>query len=167
MLYLLAVQHRSNKVVSIFVLLIFLTASAGAGTIVPGAMSIGGITDPNRFICLAWGAVIGAIAFVLLLSGGLDALRQATLLAGVPFALIAIFMRYALYRGLGAFGGAPRTTGPARRRACGGAISGPANHEPRQVPRQIALTEPPRVPEGVPFSSASRAATAATAKRCL
>jgi len=99
MLYLLAVQQRSNKVVSIFVLLIFLTASAGAGTIVPGSMSVGGITDPNRFICLAWGAVIGAIAFVLLLRGGFDALRQATLLAGVPFALIAIFMRYALYRG--------------------------------------------------------------------
>ena len=55
---------------SIFVLWIFLAASAGAGTIVLGQMSVGGIMDPNRFICLAWGAVIGAMAFVLLLSGG-------------------------------------------------------------------------------------------------
>ena len=69
MLYLLAVHHRSNQIMSIFVLSIFLAASAGAGTIVLGAMPVGGIAGPNRFICLAWGAVIGAIAFVLPLSG--------------------------------------------------------------------------------------------------
>jgi len=44
--------------------------------------------------------VIGAMAFVLLAAGGLDALRQAALLAGVPFAIIMIFMCYALYKGL-------------------------------------------------------------------
>ena len=44
--------------------------------------------------------MIGAMAFVLLAAGGLDALRQAALLAGVPFALIMIFMCYALYKGL-------------------------------------------------------------------
>ncbi len=99
MLYLLAVRHRSNQIVSIFVLSIFLAASAGAGTIVLGAMPVGGIPDPNRFICLAWGAVIGAIVFVLPLSGGLDALRQATLLVGCRSQLIMIFMCYALYKG--------------------------------------------------------------------
>ncbi|HEX2108698.1 MAG TPA: hypothetical protein VHF70_05410, partial [Rubrobacteraceae bacterium] len=70
MLHLLAVRHRSNQIVSIFVLSIFLAASAGAGTIVLGAMPVGGIPDPNRFICLAWGAVICVIVFVLPLSGG-------------------------------------------------------------------------------------------------
>ncbi len=65
-----------------------------------GEMSVGGIRDPNRFIRLAWGVVIGAMAGVLLLSGGLDALRQAALLAGVPFALIMIFICYSLYKGL-------------------------------------------------------------------
>ena len=42
--------------------------------------------------------MIGAIAFVLLL-GGLDVLRRAVLLAGVPFAIIMIFICYALYKG--------------------------------------------------------------------
>ena len=98
MLYLLAVHHRSNQIVSIFVLSIFLATSAGAGTIVLGAMPVGGIADPNRFICLAWGALIGAIVFVLLLSGA----RRAP--AGgppgrVPFTIIMIFMGYALYKG--------------------------------------------------------------------
>jgi choline-glycine betaine transporter len=85
--------------VSIFGLWIFLAASADEGSVVLGAMSVGGITGPNRFICLAWGAVIGAMVFVLLLTGGTDALRQAALLAGVPFAIIMIFMCYALYKG--------------------------------------------------------------------
>jgi glycine betaine transporter len=88
------------SLVSIFMLWIFFVAGADAGTIVLGQMSAGGIEDTNRFIRLAWGAVIGAMAFVLLLSGGLDALRQAALLAGLPFAVIMIFMCYALYKGL-------------------------------------------------------------------
>ena len=53
MRYLLAVRHRSNQIVSIFVLSIFLATSAGAGAIVLGAIPVGGIMDPNRFICLA------------------------------------------------------------------------------------------------------------------
>jgi glycine betaine transporter len=88
------------SLVSIFMLWIFFVAGADAGTIVLGQMSAGGIEDTNRFIRLAWGVVIGAMAFVLLLTGGLDALRQAALLAGVPFAVIMIFMCYALYKGL-------------------------------------------------------------------
>ena len=47
MLYLLAVHHRSNQIVSIFVLSIFLAASAGAGTIVLGAIPVGGTWIPT------------------------------------------------------------------------------------------------------------------------
>ena len=88
------------SLVSIFMLWIFFVAGADAGTIVLGQMSAGGVRDVNRFVRLAWGVVIGAMAFVLLAAGGLDALRQAALLAGVPFALIMIFTCYALYKGL-------------------------------------------------------------------
>ena len=88
------------SLVSIFMLWIFFVAGADAGTIVLGQMSAGGVADVNRFVRLAWGMVIGAMALVLLAAGGLDALRQAALLAGVPFAVIMIFMCYALYKGL-------------------------------------------------------------------
>lgn len=86
--------------VSLFLLWIFFVAGADAGTIVLGSMSVGGITEPNRFIRLAWGAVIGAMAAVLLATGGLDALRQAAILAGLPFAIIMLFMCYTLYKSL-------------------------------------------------------------------
>lgn len=88
------------SLVSIFMLWIFFVAGADAGTIVLGQMSAGGVRDVNRVVRLAWGVVIGAMAFVLLAAGGLDALRQAALLAGVPFAVIMIFMCHALYKGL-------------------------------------------------------------------
>lgn len=89
------------SLVSIFMLWIFFVAGADAGTIVLGQMSAGGVRDVNRVVRLAWGVVvIGAMAFVLLAAGGLEALRQAALLAGVPFAVIMIFMYYALYKGL-------------------------------------------------------------------
>lgn len=88
------------SLVSILMLWIFFVAGTDAGTIVLGQMSAGGVSDVNRFVRLVWGLVIGAMAFVLLAVGGLDALRQAALLAGVPFAIIMIFMCYSLYKGL-------------------------------------------------------------------
>jgi choline/glycine/proline betaine transport protein len=44
--------------------------------------------------------VIGAFAAVLLLAGGLEALQQAAILAGLPFAIVMIFMCYTLYKSL-------------------------------------------------------------------
>lgn len=88
------------SLVSIFMLWIFFVDGADAGTIVLGQMSAGGVRDVNRVVRLAWGVVIGAMAFVLLAAGGLDALLQAALLAGVPFAVIMIFMCHTLYKGL-------------------------------------------------------------------
>ncbi len=88
------------SLVSLFMLWIFFVAGADAGTIVLGEMSVGGITDPNRFVRLAWGAVIGAMAAVLLLTGGLEALQQAAILAGLPFAIVMLFMCYTMYKSM-------------------------------------------------------------------
>ncbi len=85
---------------SIFLLWIFFVAGADAGTIVLGEMSVGGLKDPNRFVRLAWGVVIGVFAMVLLLTGGLEALQQAAVLVGLPFAILMVFMCYSLYKAL-------------------------------------------------------------------
>lgn len=85
---------------SIFLLWIFFVAGADAGTIVLGEMSVGGNKEPNRFVRLAWGGVIGVFAIILLLTGGLEALQQAAVLVGLPFAIVMLFMCYALYKAL-------------------------------------------------------------------
>ncbi len=63
-------------------------------------MSAGGVLNPNRAIRLVWGAVMAAIAAVLLLAGGLPALENASILAGLPFAIIMIAMCVSLYKAL-------------------------------------------------------------------
>ncbi len=89
-----------TSVLAILLLFIFFVAGADAATIVLGRMSAGGALNPGRVLRLVWGAIMAAIAAVLLLTGGLEALERASILAGLPFALIMIAMCWSLYKGL-------------------------------------------------------------------
>ena len=89
-----------TSLAAILLLFIFFVAGADAATIVLGRMSAGGVLNPGRVIRLVWGAIMAAIAAVLLLSGGIEALERASILIGLPFALIMIAMCWSLYKGL-------------------------------------------------------------------
>ena len=89
-----------TSLVAILLLFIFFVAGADAATIVLGRMSAGGVLNPGRVIRLTWGVVMAAIAAVLLVTGGLEALEKASILGGLPFALIMIAMCWSLYKGL-------------------------------------------------------------------
>ncbi|HLL56607.1 MAG TPA: BCCT family transporter [Rubrobacteraceae bacterium] len=89
-----------TSLAAILLLFIFFVAGADAATIVLGRMSAGGVLNPGRVIRLVWGAIMAAIAAVLLLTGGLEALERASILGGLPFALIMIAMCWSLYKGL-------------------------------------------------------------------
>ena len=82
----------------IFLVWTFFVAGADAGTIVLGSMSAGGVLDPNRVIKLTWGVIMGAIAAILLLSGGLEALQNGAILAATPFAILMCLMCWCLYK---------------------------------------------------------------------
>ncbi|MEJ7757425.1 MAG: BCCT family transporter [Nocardioidaceae bacterium] len=58
------------------------------------------ILDPSRLIKLTWGVIMGLLAAVLLLAGGLPALQNGAILAATPFAVIMVFMCWSLYRAL-------------------------------------------------------------------
>ena len=84
----------------IFLVWIFFVAGADAGTIVLGSMSAGGVLNPKRVIKLTWGVIMGAIAAILLLTGGLDALQNGAILAATPFAILMCLMCWCLYKTL-------------------------------------------------------------------
>ena len=63
-----------------------------------GSMSAGGVMNPNRLIKLTWGAIMGALAAILLLFGGLDALQNGAILAATPFAILMCLMCWCLYK---------------------------------------------------------------------
>jgi glycine betaine transporter len=89
-----------TSLVAILLIFVFFVAGADAATIVLGRMSAGGVLNPGRVLRLVWGAAMAAIAAVLLLSGGIEGLERASILAGLPFALIMVAMCWSLYKGL-------------------------------------------------------------------
>ncbi|CAA9419765.1 MAG: High-affinity choline uptake protein BetT [uncultured Rubrobacteraceae bacterium] len=89
-----------TSVSMIFLVWIFFVAGADAGTIVLGSMSAGGAPDPKRRIKLTWGVIMGALAAILLLVGGLDALQNGAILAATPFAILMCLMCWCLYKTL-------------------------------------------------------------------
>jgi choline/carnitine/betaine transport len=81
---------------------VFFVAGADAGAIVLGTFSSWGSLRPARWLVSAWGVMIGAVAVILLLVGGLDALQWAAIVAASPFVVILIGMCIGLYRDLAA-----------------------------------------------------------------
>jgi glycine betaine transporter len=63
-------------------------------------LSSRGRLDPTARVKLVWGVLQSGLAIVLLLSGGLEGLRAATILAAAPFSLIMVAMCVALLAAL-------------------------------------------------------------------
>jgi choline/glycine/proline betaine transport protein len=63
-------------------------------------LTSGGKIDAPVSQRIFWAIAEGSIAAVLLIGGGLKALQTATIVTGLPFALILIVMCFSLYKGL-------------------------------------------------------------------
>ncbi len=78
----------------------FFITSADSATFVLGMLSSNGIANPATRIKLVWGLLQSTIAAVLLMSGGLQGLQTASIVAAAPFAIIMVLMCYSLYQAL-------------------------------------------------------------------
>ena len=78
----------------------FFVTSADSATFVLGSLSTKEGRDPARPVTVVWGLVIAASAAVLLVSGGLEGLQTASIVAAFPFAVVLILTLVALVRGL-------------------------------------------------------------------
>ncbi|WP_164100651.1 glycine betaine uptake BCCT transporter [Candidatus Laterigemmans baculatus] len=79
----------------------FFITSADSATFVLGMLSSEGRLTPTNRVKLVWGLLQSSIAAVLLLSGGLQGLQTAAIVAAAPFAVIMVLMCVALMRSLG------------------------------------------------------------------
>jgi len=82
---------------------IFFVSGADAASIVMGTLSEKGTTEPSRGIVIFWGLATGAVAAVMLLVGGADALnglQTITIVAALPFMLIMVGMAISLVKDL-------------------------------------------------------------------
>jgi len=85
-----------TSLLAVVLIALFFISGADAASVVLGMLSSGGTLEPRKTVIILWGSLTGLCAAVLLLSGGLNALQQAAILAAVPFALVMIALCYAL-----------------------------------------------------------------------
>lgn len=102
-LYVLLEQYPISSITSLVgVLLVtsFFVTSSDSGSLVVDSLTAGGKLDapvPQRVF---WALTEGAVAAVLLIGGGLGALQTASIITGLPFALILIILMFSLLKGL-------------------------------------------------------------------
>jgi len=123
---------------TLFIILIwiFFVAGADAGTVVLGSMSSGGALDPSAFVRLVWGAIMAALAAILLVAGGLPALQNGAILAATPFAFIMVALCWSLQRTLVAdYKQAQRSGGESPGDSPGDSPGGPSGTRARAEAR--------------------------------
>ncbi|ANY07907.1 choline transporter [Pseudonocardia sp. HH130630-07] len=82
---------------------IFFVSGADAASIVMGTLSQRGTIEPSRWVVVVWGAAMGAVAVLMLATGGEDALggiQDLTILVAAPFVVIMVLLCLALHRDL-------------------------------------------------------------------
>ncbi|MGA9101460.1 BCCT family transporter [Aeromicrobium sp.] len=82
---------------------IFFVSGADAASIVMGTLSEKGSIEPSRPTVVFWGSLTGAVAAIMLIVGGDDALtglQQITIVAAVPFVLVMGVLCVSLYKDL-------------------------------------------------------------------
>ncbi|MFB6234460.1 MAG: BCCT family transporter [Halopenitus sp.] len=68
----------------------FFVTSADSSTMALGMLTTGGELNPSTINRVIWGALVGALASLLMVVGGVDALQAASIITGLPFAVITL-----------------------------------------------------------------------------
>lgn len=86
--------------ITIVMIVIWFVSSSDSGSFVIDMLTAGGDPNPPKVQRVFWATTEGAVAIVLLLAGGLEALQAGAIVAGFPFAFVLLAIGYALLRGL-------------------------------------------------------------------
>ena len=71
---------------------LFIVTSVVSAAFVLGMFSTGGDLNPSSRIKLSWGAILGALGFVMILSGSIDAIKSIIALGAIPFVFIVLLL---------------------------------------------------------------------------
>ncbi|GAA2132275.1 BCCT family transporter [Glycomyces algeriensis] len=85
---------------SMVLVAIYFVTGADSASLVLGSLSSHGSLAPKKPLVVFWGATIGAVAAVLLLSGGLQGLKNATIIVALPFVIVMLLLCVSLMKEL-------------------------------------------------------------------
>jgi choline/glycine/proline betaine transport protein len=89
-----------TSIVAIILVMSFFVTSSDSGSLVIDSLTSGGKLNAPVGQRVFWAQTEGAVAAVLLIGGGLNALQTAAITTGLPFLFILLLMCYSLYKGL-------------------------------------------------------------------
>jgi choline/glycine/proline betaine transport protein len=89
-----------TSILAVVVVISFFVTSSDSGSMVIDIITAGGNPDPPKPQRLFWAILEGVVAAALLIGGGLVALQTAAITTGLPFAVVILFMCWAIHRGL-------------------------------------------------------------------
>ncbi len=92
-----------KSITSVFatvLIIMWFVTSSDSGSFVIDMLTSGGDPNPPKIQRIFWAVTEGAVASVLLLAGGLDALQAAAVVAGFPFAVVLCLIALSLVRAL-------------------------------------------------------------------
>lgn len=102
-IYYLLEQYPLTSIssgITIILVASFFVTSSDSGSFVVDTLTSGGRHDAPKGQKIFWASMEGIIASVLLIGGGLVALQTASILTGLPFAIIILIMCYSFYKSL-------------------------------------------------------------------
>jgi len=93
------------SIIAMLLVAIFFVSGADAASIVMGTLSQKGTIEPQRWIVVFWGVVMGAIAAIMLIIGAgkgdaLTGIQNITIIMAAPFALVMVVLCVALAKDL-------------------------------------------------------------------
>ena len=86
------------SILMLVLIVTFFVTSANSGTYVLSMYSTEGSMNPPKSKMFVWGILMGALAVVLLLTGGLQNLQTVSLAAAMPFSIIMLCSCAAFYK---------------------------------------------------------------------
>jgi choline/glycine/proline betaine transport protein len=89
-----------TSLLAIIVVTTFFVTSSDSGSLVIDTITSGGHPNPPVAQKVFWATMEGVVASSLLLAGGLGALQAGSILTGLPFSIVLIFMSFSLRKGL-------------------------------------------------------------------
>ncbi|NVI91148.1 BCCT family transporter [Actinomadura sp. BRA 177] len=92
-----------TAVIVMILVAIFFVSGADAASVVMGTLSQRGSTTPARWIVIFWGALTGAVAAIMLVIGGdeaLNGIQNITFIGALPFTIVLILLCFSLYKDL-------------------------------------------------------------------
>ena len=86
--------------VAILLIIVFFVTSSDSGSLIIDTIAAGGKVDAPVAQRVFWCTIEGLVAIALLLGGGLSALQAASLVTGLPFAIVLLGMAVCVWMGL-------------------------------------------------------------------